>query len=74
MSRRWTARLALVTGLAALAVLVLFGGLTSLLLMAVGWAGLVLTAAGVWWMLTHTGWIRVLAGLLVAVAPLAVLL
>ncbi|MGW7312767.1 diacylglycerol/lipid kinase family protein [Streptomyces sp. NPDC054854] len=73
MSRRWTARLALVTGLAALAVLVVFGGLASLLLLAVGWAGLVLTAAGVWWMLTRTGWIRVLAGLLVVVAPLAVL-
>ncbi|MEV6580387.1 diacylglycerol kinase family protein [Streptomyces sp. NPDC051582] len=74
MSRRWTARLALATGLAALVVLVLFGGLASLLLMAVGWAGLVLTAAGAWWMLTHTGWIRVLAGLLVVIAPLAVLL
>ncbi|MFD7082350.1 diacylglycerol/lipid kinase family protein [Streptomyces sp. NPDC059918] len=74
MSRRWTARLALATGLAALVVLVLFGGLASLLLMAVGWAGLVLTAAGVWWMLTHTGWIRALAGLLVVIAPLAVLL
>ncbi|WP_030301906.1 diacylglycerol/lipid kinase family protein [Streptomyces katrae] len=74
MSRRWTARLALVTGLAALAVLVVFGGLASLVLMALGWAGLVLTAAGVWWLLTHTGWIRVLAGLLVVLAPLAVLL
>ncbi|MFB7056760.1 diacylglycerol/lipid kinase family protein [Streptomyces vinaceus] len=74
MSRRWTARLALATGLAALVVLVLFGGLASLLLMVVGWAGLVLTAAGVWWMLTHTGWIRVLAGMLVVIAPLAVLL
>ncbi|UUU38711.1 diacylglycerol/lipid kinase family protein [Streptomyces sp. NBC_00162] len=74
MSRRWTARLALAAGLAALVVLVVFGGLASLLLMAVGWAGLVLTAAGVWWMLTHTGWIRVLAGLLVVIAPLAVLL
>ncbi|MEV6733665.1 diacylglycerol kinase family protein [Streptomyces sp. NPDC051364] len=74
MSRRWTARLALATGLAALVVLVVFGGLASLLLMVVGWAGLVLTAAGVWWMLTHTGWIRVLAALLVVVAPLAVLL
>ncbi|MDX2388516.1 MULTISPECIES: diacylglycerol kinase family protein [unclassified Streptomyces] len=73
MSRRWTARLALVAGLGALAVLVVFGGLASLLLLAVGWAGLVLTAAGVWWMLTRTGWIRVLAGLLVVVAPLAVL-
>ncbi|MFE6846809.1 diacylglycerol/lipid kinase family protein [Streptomyces sp. NPDC057686] len=74
MSRRWTARLALAAGLAALAVLVVFAGFASLLLMALGWAGLVLTAAGVWWMLTHTGWIRVLAGLLVVVAPLAVLL
>ncbi|MFI8266607.1 MULTISPECIES: diacylglycerol/lipid kinase family protein [unclassified Streptomyces] len=74
MSRRWTARLALATGLAALVVLVVFGGLASLLLMAVGWAGLVLTAAGGWWMLTHTGWIRVLAGLLAVGAPLAVLL
>ncbi|MFI5999691.1 diacylglycerol/lipid kinase family protein [Streptomyces sp. NPDC051366] len=74
MNRRWTARLALATGLAALVVLVVFGGLASLLLMVVGWAGLVLTAAGVWWMLTHTGWIRVLAALLVVVAPLAVLL
>ncbi|MFD8950471.1 diacylglycerol/lipid kinase family protein [Streptomyces xanthophaeus] len=74
MSRRWTARLALAAGLAALVVLVVFGGFASLLLMAVGWAGLFLTAAGVWWMLTHTGWIRGLAGLLVVVAPLAVLL
>lgn len=73
MSRRWTARLALAAGLAALVVLVAFGGIASLVLMGVGWAGLVLTAAGVWWMLTHTGWIRVLAVLLVAVAPLAVL-
>ncbi|MCX4529563.1 MULTISPECIES: diacylglycerol kinase family protein [unclassified Streptomyces] len=73
MSRRWTARLALATGLAALVVLVVFGGLASLLLMGVGWAGLALTAAGVWWMLTHTGWIRALAVLLVVVAPIAVL-
>ncbi|KOU23350.1 diacylglycerol kinase [Streptomyces sp. WM6372] len=74
MSRRWTARLALAAGLAAPVVLLLFGGLVSLVLMAVGWAGLTLTAAGVWWMLTHTGWIRALAVLLVVVAPLAVLL
>ncbi|MET8295728.1 MULTISPECIES: diacylglycerol/lipid kinase family protein [unclassified Streptomyces] len=74
MSRRWTARLALVAGLAAPVVLLVFGGLASLVLMGVGWAGLALTGAGVWWMLTHTGWIRVLSVLLVVVAPLAVLL
>ncbi|WP_338930574.1 diacylglycerol kinase family protein [Streptomyces netropsis] len=74
MSRRWTARLALVAGAAALVVLVVFAGLGSLVLMGVGWAGLALTAAGGWWMLTHTGWIRVLAALLVVAAPLGVLL
>ncbi|MFF7300061.1 diacylglycerol kinase family protein [Streptomyces sp. NPDC008265] len=73
MKGRWAARLALLTGAAALVVLVLFGGFASLLLMLVGWAGLLLTGAGAWWMLTHTGWIRVLAGLLVVAAPLAVL-
>ncbi|WP_369263429.1 diacylglycerol kinase family protein [Streptomyces sp. R35] len=74
MSRRWTARLALTAGAAALLVLVVFAGLGSLVLMGVGWAGLALTAVGVWWMLTHTGWIRVLAALLVVAAPLGVLL
>ncbi|MHA5050560.1 hypothetical protein [Streptomyces sp. SD15] len=74
MSRRWTARLALAAGAAALLVLVVFAGLASLVLMGVGWAGLALTAAGVWWILTHTGWIRVLATLLVVAAPLGVLL
>ncbi|MFE4648401.1 diacylglycerol/lipid kinase family protein [Streptomyces sp. NPDC056707] len=74
MSRRGTARLALAAGAAALLVLVVFGGLGSLVLMGVGWAGLALTAAGMWWMLTHTGWIRVLAALLVVAAPLGVLL
>ncbi|MER5683422.1 diacylglycerol kinase family protein [Streptomyces sp. NPDC002205] len=74
MSRRGTARLALAAGAAALLVLVVFGGLGSLVLMGVGWAGLALTGAGVWWMLTHTGWIRVLAALLVVAAPLGVLL
>ncbi|MET7303755.1 diacylglycerol kinase family protein [Embleya sp. NPDC005575] len=74
MSRRWTARLALAAGAAALVVLVVFGGLASLVLMGVGWAGLALTAAGAWWMLSHTGWIRMSAALLVVGAPLGVLL
>ncbi|MFI5640782.1 diacylglycerol/lipid kinase family protein [Streptomyces goshikiensis] len=73
MGRRWAARLSLVAGVAALLVLVVFGGLVSLVLMGVGWAGLALSAAGVWWMLTHTGRIRVLAVLLLVAVPLAVL-
>ncbi|OKI54428.1 diacylglycerol/lipid kinase family protein [Streptomyces sp. MJM1172] len=73
MGRRWAARLSLAAGVAALLVLVVFGGLASLVLMGVGWAGLALSAAGVWWMLTHTGRIRVLAVLLLVAVPLAVL-
>ncbi|MFK0252075.1 diacylglycerol/lipid kinase family protein [Streptomyces sp. NPDC090445] len=73
MRRRWTARVALAAGLAAALVLVVVGGFGSLLLMAVGWAGLAATAAAVWWMLTRTGWIRMLAVLLAVAAPLGVL-
>nr|WSX47854.1 diacylglycerol kinase family protein [Streptomyces sp. NBC_00974] len=73
MGRRWAARLSLASGLAALVVLVVFGGLENLLLMGVAWAGLALTAAGGWWMLTHTGRTRALATLLVIAVPLAVL-
>ncbi|MEU9162297.1 diacylglycerol kinase family protein [Streptomyces sp. NPDC048424] len=74
MSRRWAARLALAAGAAAIAVLVVFAGLGSLVLMGVGWAGLVLTAACGWWLLTHTGWKRALAALLAVAVPLVVLI
>lgn len=73
MRRRWAARLSLASGLAALVVLVVFGGLANLLLMGVAWAGLALMAAGGWWMLTHTGPTRALAVLLVIAVPVAVL-
>ncbi|GHB74044.1 hypothetical protein GCM10010347_50420 [Streptomyces cirratus] len=74
MSTRWAARLAVAAGAAAVLVLVLFGGLRSLLLMAVGWAGLVVAVAAAWWMLTHTGWIRAAAVLLMVAAPTTVLI
>ncbi|MFF9175085.1 diacylglycerol/lipid kinase family protein [Streptomyces sp. NPDC014793] len=73
MNRRWTARLALVAGVAAVAVLPAFAGPGSILLVLVGLAGTVLTAAGVWWLLSRTGWVRSLAVVLVVAAPLAVL-
>ncbi|USQ85790.1 hypothetical protein NFX46_19785 [Streptomyces phaeoluteigriseus] len=41
--------------------------------MAVGVVGVALAAAGAWWVLTHTGWKRLLASLLTAAAPLVVL-
>ncbi|GHI02584.1 diacylglycerol kinase [Streptomyces cellostaticus] len=73
MNRRWTARLALLAGAAAVAVLLVFAGLGSVVLLAVGAAGLVLTVAGVWWLLTRTGWTRALAVLLTVATPLTVL-
>ncbi|MFJ9025665.1 diacylglycerol/lipid kinase family protein [Streptomyces sp. NPDC102259] len=69
---RWTARLALVAGAAAVVVLLLFAGLQSLLLVAVGGAGLVIAAAGVWWALARTGAARALAVVLACAAPVAV--
>ncbi|MFF4437631.1 diacylglycerol/lipid kinase family protein [Streptomyces sp. NPDC001621] len=73
MNRRWTARLALLTGAAALAVLLLFAGFGSVFLLLVGAAGLVLTAVGGWWVVTRTRWVRALGALLALGAPLAVL-
>ncbi|MFE6737109.1 diacylglycerol/lipid kinase family protein [Streptomyces tubercidicus] len=73
MNKCWAARLALVAGAAALLVLVVFAGLRSILLVCGGLAGLVVAVAGVWWVLTHRGVIRVLALMLVILAPVAVL-
>ncbi|MGX1274553.1 diacylglycerol/lipid kinase family protein [Streptomyces phaeoluteigriseus] len=73
MNRRWTARLALAAGTAALLVLLLVAGFSSILLVTVGIVGVTLAAAGTWWMLTHTGPKRLLAAVLTAAAPLVVL-
>ncbi|MFE3638862.1 diacylglycerol kinase family protein [Streptomyces cellostaticus] len=73
MNRRWTARLALVAGVAAVAVLLVFAGLGSVVLVVVGLAGTVLTAAGTWWLLSRSGWVRWLAAALVVAVPLTVL-
>ncbi|MFE1175429.1 diacylglycerol/lipid kinase family protein [Streptomyces sp. NPDC058773] len=73
MDRRWAARLALVAGVAAVLVLLVFAGLRSIALVGVGLAGLAATAAGLWWVLAHTGVIRGLAFVLAAATPIAVL-
>lgn len=72
MGQRWTARLALVAGAAAVLVLLVFTGPKSIVLVGLGLAGLVVTAAGVWWVLARRGLARVLALLLAAAALVVV--
>jgi len=74
VAQRWLARLALVA--AAAAVLVPLAGIgfrQSVALVLVGMAGLALTAAGMWWALTHKGLVRGLAVAVAVLAPLVVL-
>jgi diacylglycerol kinase family enzyme len=74
LAQRWLARLALVA--ASGAVLVPLAGIgfrASVALVLVGVAGLGLTAAGIWWALTHKGLVRGLAVAVAVLAPLVVL-
>lgn len=71
--QRWSARLALVAGLAAVVILLVFAGVKSIALLGAGLAGLAISAASLWWALTRRGIGRLLAFTLAAVAPLAVL-
>jgi diacylglycerol kinase family enzyme len=74
VAQRWLARLALVAAAAAVLVAPLVAGFRqSLALVLVGLVGLALTAAGVWWALTHKGLVRGLAVALAVAAPLTVL-
>ncbi|GES30783.1 diacylglycerol kinase family protein [Streptomyces angustmyceticus] len=72
-ARRRAARLALAAATAAALVLLVFAGLSSIVLLGAGAAGLVVTAAGLWWALARRGLLRVLAGTLAVAAPVAVL-
>ncbi|MER5714039.1 diacylglycerol kinase family protein [Streptomyces sp. NPDC002132] len=72
LAPRWAARMAVIAGIGAIIVLLLFAGLDSLLLVLVGAAGLAVTAAGLWWALAHSGSVRVLAALLALAAPVVV--
>jgi len=71
--QRWSARLALAAGVAAVVILLVFAGVRSIALLGVGLAGLVISAASLWWALTLRGIGRLLAFTLAAVAPLAVM-
>ncbi|CAM5307299.1 lipid kinase YegS [Streptomyces rimosus subsp. rimosus] len=71
---RWLARAALLAAAAAVVVLLLFAGLRAIALLGVGAGGLVVTAAGLWWALTHRGARRALALALAVAAPVLVLI
>ena len=74
VAQRWLARLALVAAAAAVLVpLAAIGFRASVALVLVGMVGLALTAAGVWWALTHKGLVRWLAVAVAVLAPLVVL-
>ncbi len=71
--QRWLARLAFVAALAAVAVLLLAGGLKSLTALLLGLAGLAIVCAAAWWFLAHRGIGRWLAAVLLVAAPVAVI-
>ena len=74
VAQRWLARLALVAAAAAVLVpLLAIGFRASLAVTVTGVVGLALTAAGLWWALTHKGPIRWLAAAVAVLAPLVVL-
>jgi diacylglycerol kinase family enzyme len=74
LAQRWLARLALVAAAAAVLVPLLVAGFRqSVALVLVGLVGMGLTAAGLWWALTHKGLVRGLAIALAVSAPVTIL-
>ncbi|WP_030410903.1 diacylglycerol/lipid kinase family protein [Streptomyces sp. NRRL S-1448] len=71
--QRWSARLAIVAGVGATVLLLSVAGLRSLVLVAMGMAGLAVSAAAGWWALSRRGVARGVALVLALLAPVAVL-
>ncbi|WP_394428739.1 diacylglycerol/lipid kinase family protein [Streptomyces sp. SGAir0957] len=71
--QRWLARASLAAASAAVVVLGVFAGLKTFALLAVGIAGLLVTVAAVWWVVSRRGVTRYLAVLLALAAPVWVL-
>ncbi|MBO0655954.1 diacylglycerol kinase [Streptomyces triculaminicus] len=71
--QRWSARVAVVAAVGAGVLLLSVAGFKSVALVAVGAAGLAVTAAAGWWALTRRGVARGAALVLAGAAPLAVL-
>jgi diacylglycerol kinase family enzyme len=72
-SQRWLARLAFAAAIAAVVVLLLFGGLKSIAALLLGFAGLAVGCAAAWWFLANRGVVRWLALVVVVAAPVFVI-
>ena len=72
-SQRWLARLAFAAAIAAVVVLVLFGGLKSIAALLVGFLGLAVACVAAWWFLAHRGIVRWLALVVLVAAPVSVI-
>ncbi len=68
-SQRWLARLAFAAAIAAVVVLLLFGGLKSITALLLGFLGLALSCAAAWWFLANRGILRWLAFAVLVAAP-----
>jgi diacylglycerol kinase family enzyme len=71
--QRWLARLAFAAAIAAVVVLLLFGGLKSIAALLLGFLGLAVACAAAWWFLAYRGAVRWLALVLVVAAPVFVI-
>ncbi len=73
VAQRWLARASLISAAAAVLVLGVFAGVKAFGLLGVGLAGLAITAAAVWWVVSRRGVLRFLALVLALAAPIWVL-
>jgi diacylglycerol kinase family enzyme len=71
--QRWLARLAFIAAFAAVAVVLLSGGLKGIIALLVGFAGLAIGCAAAWWFLAHRGIVRWVACAVLVAAPVAVI-
>ncbi|OXS34573.1 diacylglycerol/lipid kinase family protein [Streptomyces sp. XY006] len=71
--QRWAARGALAAAASALLLPLVTGGLRGLLLLVATLAGLALTAAALWWVLSRRGAVRMAAAALALFAPVALI-
>ncbi len=70
--QRWLARLAFASAIAAVVVLLLFGGLRSIAALLLGLLGLAIAFAAAWWFLANRGIVRWLALVVLVAAPVFV--
>ena len=71
--RRWLARLAFAAAVAAVVVLLLFGGLKGIAALLLGFAGLAVGCAAAWFFLAYRGLVRWLALVVLVAAPVFVI-